>query len=90
MIRVDDIHFITADPHCFILQEKKVNENGKNKGEEYYAVLGYYPDIKDALKGLLKKEIRKYLAKADEVTLKEAIKEINQIEMRINTIKQDL
>lgn len=88
MIKIDETHFITADPYCFILQEKKTVQDGKTKGEEYFENIGYYTSIESALKGLLKKETRKFLAKQDIVSLKETIKEIKKIEEEITKVSK--
>ena len=85
MIQINENIFITADTHCFILQEKKIKAGGKNAGTEYFNILGYYPTIDSALKGLLIKETRKYVSKTDVVSLKEAIKEVQKIENQIMT-----
>lgn len=83
MIRIDDTYFITADSHNYILQEKKINQNEEGKNEERLTNIGYYTTIDNALKGLLKKEIRKYVAKDTIQTLKDAVKEFEKIEGRI-------
>ena len=53
MITIDEKYQITADPHCFILQEKKIKEKS---GEEYFDNIGYYSNLEETLKGLLKKK----------------------------------
>lgn len=83
MIKIDDIHFITADAHSFILQEKKIVQEGKNKGEEYIDIIGYYSSVADVLKGLVKSETKKYVGKKQITTLKDAIKELKEIENKI-------
>lgn len=83
MIKIDETYSITADSNCYILQEKRIVEEGKEKGKEYFMNLGYYTTINDALKGLLKKEMRKYVAKDIVKTLKNAVDEFEKIEKRI-------
>lgn len=87
MIKIDDTHFITADTHSFMLQEKRIVQDGKNKGEEYIETLGFYSSIENAIKGLMKNETRKYVSKKETSTLKEAIKELENIENKILSIK---
>lgn len=89
MIKIDERYYITADPNCYILQEKKIKEIGEDKGSEYYENIGYYVSIDSALKGLLKKEIRKYLAKSDVCSLEKAIKEFQRIEKHIAEISKN-
>ncbi len=83
MIKIDDTYSITADSHNYILQEKKISQNEEGKNEEYLTNIGYYTTIDNALKGLLKKEMRKYLSKDTIQTLKDAVKEFKKIEEKI-------
>ena len=89
MIKIDEKYYITADPHCFILQEKRIKQDGQNKGEEYFENLGCYVSIDSALKGLLKKEIRKYLAKENVCSLEKAINDFQKIEEHVTKVSKN-
>lgn len=57
-MKINDKYEVKAvDEKNIILIEKLTYEKGKNQGEEYEKTLGYYPNVKAALKGLAKREI---------------------------------
>ena len=87
MIKINEKIFISADEHNVILQEK-----GKNSktDKDTMKILGYYTTIEEALKGLLKKEFRKYLSKKDEVSLEEALKKEEKIRQKITSITKGI
>lgn len=89
MIKINDTYFITADTHNYILQEKKINKNKEGEKEERLVNIGYYTTIDNAVKGLLKKEMRKYVAKNTIQTLKDAVNEFEKIEKKITSSIKD-
>lgn len=80
MVKINDIYYIDADSKCYALKEKKINpENGKVT----YREIGYYTDIEGCYKGLMKKEIRKYIGKDEEISIKQLITKINKLESTV-------
>ena len=53
-----DNYVLTSDPHNFILNERLTTQEGKNKGKQYLSVVGFYPTIAQALRGLVTKKLR--------------------------------
>jgi len=43
-IEIGERYVVTSDSFQFILHEKKRAESGKNAGQEWLAVVGYYPN----------------------------------------------
>lgn len=86
MIKINDKYYINANSNCYILQEKtKIQDKeSKNYGKEIYKDLGYYVTIENLIEGMLKKEIRGYIGKETENSLKELKK---FIEEKINYFK---
>ncbi|HGL6566138.1 TPA: DUF5405 family protein [Enterobacter hormaechei] len=52
-IEIADKWVITSDQFQFILNEKKVIKSGKNAGEEWLDIIGYYPKINQLVSGLI-------------------------------------
>ncbi|ARD63330.1 hypothetical protein Y71_26865 [Kosakonia radicincitans DSM 16656] len=54
-IRIDigERYVVTSDRFQFILQEKKTAETGKNAGNEWLDVVGYYPKLNQLVSGLV-------------------------------------
>lgn len=44
-IEIGERYVVTSDSFQFILHEKKRAESGKNAGQEWLAVVGYYPKL---------------------------------------------
>jgi Domain of unknown function (DUF5405) len=52
-IEIGDRYVVTSDPLQFILQEKKTIKTGKNVGNEWLDVVGYYPKLNQLISGLM-------------------------------------
>ena len=50
-------YVVTSDSFQFILHEKKRAESGKNAGQEWLAVVGYYPKLSQLVSGLMHHDI---------------------------------
>lgn len=50
--------YLRADNRCFILSEKKQQEEGRLKGKWYFEDIGYYHTLPDVFKAVLKRQIR--------------------------------
>ena len=53
MFKIDDKYYIGLDPLNFILKERKIRENGKRIGGEYFTVIGYFSTLQAALEGYI-------------------------------------
>lgn len=82
MVKVTDRWYIAADSNCYKIQEKtKVqDENSKNFGQEVFKDMGYYSSIEGCIEGILKSEIREYLKKDEENSIKDLFKEIKSMQ----------
>lgn len=76
-IQVNDTYRLTSNEKNVFLEEKKIAEEGKNKGKEYYADIGAYPNIEVALERLITKVDNKSLVNSLE-ELKELRKELHK------------
>ena len=81
MIKITDRFYINANSNCYVLQEKtKVqDENSKNYGQEIFKDLGYYSTLESCLKSFLKINIREFIGKDCENSIKDLLKEIQNI-----------
>ncbi len=74
-IKIGKKYVITSDSYNIILHQNKKRKEGKQKGEEYQEVLGYYPNLDNCLQALLDHDLREsqasslrdVLDRADEV-----------------------
>lgn len=57
MIINDKYEVRALDEKNVALIEHRISESGKSKGNSVEKVMGYYPNINSALKGLAKKEV---------------------------------
>jgi len=51
-IKLNDKYQVTGVPLNFVLEEKKVHSEGKEKGVEYFDTVGYYPSLETLLRGM--------------------------------------
>lgn len=52
-IEIGGRYVVTSDAFQFILQEKKIAKTGKNAGNEWLDVVGYYPKLSQFVTGLM-------------------------------------
>lgn len=52
-IEIGDRYVVTSDAFQFILQEKKTAKTGRNAGNEWLDVVGYYPKLSQLVTGLM-------------------------------------
>ncbi|MCC8463875.1 DUF5405 family protein [Photorhabdus bodei] len=78
-IRLDK-YVITSDEYQFILNEIKINKEGKNIGQERFQTIGYYPRLEQLIKKLILLEIRR----ADIKSLQDMSDKINQVATEIS------
>ena len=80
MIKVTDRFYIDANTNCYVLKEKTTvqDENSKNYGQEIFKDLGYYTNLESLLNGILKITTREYIAREDENSINDLIKEIKR------------
>lgn len=84
MIKLNDKYFIDFDSYNILLKEKKVVQDGKNKGVERLENIGYYITFDELANSLLK---RCYL-KEDDNNI-ESLKDIQKLmlELRDDIVK---
>lgn len=82
MIKITDRFYIDANANCYVLKEKTIvqDENSKNYGQEVLKDLGYYTSLESCLRGFLKTGTREYIAKQEENSIQDLIKEINEVD----------
>lgn len=80
MIKVTDRFYIDANTNCYVLKEKTTvqDEKSKNYGQEIFKDLGYYTNLESLLNGILKITTREYIAREDENSINDLIKEIKR------------
>lgn len=68
MKQINEKYYIDSDSLNYILMEKKVYENGKNIGKEYFVNIGYYNRLQDLYKTLIEKEIKDDLGMIENIS----------------------
>lgn len=81
MIKITEKYFLDADSHNCMLKEKYIvkDKKSKNYGQEDYIVIGYYPTPEGALSGLVKNELKKFIAKDTINDIKDLIDKIEKL-----------
>lgn len=92
MIKVTDRFYIDANTNCYVLKEKTIvkDENSKNYGQEVLKDLGYYTSLESCLQGILKTTTREYIAKQEENSIYDLIKEIKRAEEYLKNLKLEV
>lgn len=92
MIKVTDRFYIDANTNCYVLKEKTIvqDENSKNYGQEVLKDLGYYTSLESCLQGILKTTTREYIAKQEENSIYDLIKEIKRAEEYLKNLKSEV
>ena len=92
MIKVTDRFYIDANTNCYVLKEKTIvqDENSKNYGQEIFKDLGYYTNLESCLQGILKTTTREYIAKQEENSIYDLIKEIKRAEEYLKNLKLEV
>ena len=88
MIKVTDRFYIDANTNCYVLKEKTIvqDKNSKNYKQEIFKDLGYYTNLESCLQGILKTTTREYIAKQEENSLYDLIKEIKRAEEYLKSL----
>ena len=61
-IQITDKIFLSSDSQNFMLCTVKKHTSGKKAGQEYLSPYAYYPDVVQALQGLLRQKMRESTA----------------------------
>ena len=92
MIQINDRFYINSNSNCYTLQEKVTiqDTNSKNYGQEMFKDLGYYTTIEGCINGILKTNLREYVGKSTQNTLKELQEEIKRLNQYLKSLKLDI
>lgn len=88
MIKVTDRFYIDANTNCYVLKEKTIiqDEKNKNYGQEIFKDLCYYTNLESLLNGILKITTREFIAREDENSINDLIKEIKRAEEYLKSL----
>lgn len=88
MIKVTDRFYIDANTNCYVLKEKTIvsDKDSKNYGQEIFKDLGYYTNLESCLKGILKTTTREFIAREEENSIYNLIKEIKRAEEYLKSL----
>lgn len=88
MVKVTDRFYIDATTNCYVLKEKTTiqDEESKNYGQEVLKDLGYYTSLESLLNGILKTTTREFIAREDENSINNLIKEIKRAEEYLKSL----
>ena len=89
MIKVTDRFYIDANANCYVLKEKTIvqDKNSKNYKQEIFKDVGYYTNLESCLKGILKITTREFIAREEENSIYDLIKEIKRAEEYLKNLK---
>ena len=82
MIKITDRFYIDANSNCYVLKEKTIvqDEDSKNYKQEIFKDAGYYTSLESLLRGILKTTTREFIAREEENSIQDLIKEINEVD----------
>lgn len=88
MIKVTDRFYIDANTNCYVLKEKTIvqDENSKNYKQEIFKDAGYYTSLESLLRGILKTTTREFIAREEENSIYDLIKEIKRAEEYLKSL----
>lgn len=88
MIKITDRFYIDANTNCYVLKEKTIvqDENSKNYKQEIFKDVGYYTSLESCLKGILKTTTREFMAREEENSIYNLIKEIKRAEEYLKSL----
>lgn len=92
MVKVTDRYYINANSNCYTLLEKTTvqDEQSNNYGKEIYKDSGYYTTLEQCLKGMLKANIREFIAEEKEKSIQSLLKELKKQTEMIESLKLDI
>lgn len=92
MIKITERFYLDANANCYTLQEKTTvqDEQSKNFGKEIFKDLGYYVSIDNAIRGLLKTELREFVGKEEINEINELLQQIKKQDEFLKTLKLDI
>lgn len=92
MIKINEIYYIDADTSNYTLKEKSTiqDEKSPNFGKETFKDVGYFSSLEHLLNCLLKKELRQFIGKEEEKTIKDMLEEIKRLREYIKSLKLDI
>lgn len=83
MIIVTDKIFIdSSDGLNYIAKKTKISESGKSKGNEVNVLIGYYPSVEAALRGILRNEYGGRISNTT-MTIQEAIAQYEKLTQEV-------
>ena len=84
MIRIGDQYMISADDHCFVVNDIMTRgENTKDPGSEYLRPATYHSSLTKALESVATRMQRDVAAEPGEISLSEAIRRMRDVENKI-------
>jgi len=83
MIRVNDNYVIEVDPYNYTPKEN-LHRTDKN-GDPLFKTIGYYNNLRSAVKGVLDYDIKKSLSDGDK-SLYEAVRVLNEAYSRLDKL----
>ena len=81
-IKIGENHRVITDPLNYILQEKYIAKEGKNRGNEVWKNISYHSNLKQAIESYVGKGLKLSDAKGVE----EILNKLEQIEEDIKSI----
>ena len=84
MIKITDTYYLNADSNCYILciKQDKLDKDGN----VVYTNEGYYSTIEQALNGLIKREVRKFISKDDAKSIEDLKTEIIRLREYVESL----
>lgn len=84
MIKITDTYYLNADSNCYILciKQDKLDKDGN----VIYTNDGYYSTIEQALNGLIKREVRKFISKDDAKSIEDLKTEIIRLREYVESL----
>lgn len=88
LIKLNDKYRIRGIPMNFVLEEKKIRQGGKNKGEEYWQESGYYPTLKSLLRGIATRHVQTTETEGIQLLIQEIKNGVQAIKQQIEVLEK--
>ena len=86
-IKLNDKYQVTGVPMNFILEEKKIHSEGKEKGVEYFDTVGYYPTLESLLHGIATRHLQTTETEGIELLIQEIKNGVQAITEQIEVLE---
>lgn len=80
MIKISERFYIDADSKNYTLKEKAIIKSKDGQESEGFKEAGYYSTLEGLFNGILKTELREFIASSNNVSIEELLRKLKELE----------